>query len=131
MSDGASQALARGVPHSFYALADHSEVPRSTLHNRAHGRRSIEDKAISQQYLYPWEEAAFVKFLLQMSALGFPVRIKFIPELAFMATEKRRKEDRPPKLPVKNWAKAFEVCHPDKGEETRGAGLEPAREDHL
>ena len=56
MSDRASQALARGlpegVPHSFRALADYSDVPRSTLYARIHGRRSIEEKAVSQQYLY-------------------------------------------------------------------------------
>jgi hypothetical protein len=62
--DRASQVLAQsvpeGVPRSYSALADHSEVPRSTLH-RARGRRSIEEKAQSQRYLTPWEEGAVVK----------------------------------------------------------------------
>jgi len=81
MSDRTSQALAQGVPPGvlpYRALADHRGVPHTTLHHRARGRRSIEQKAESQQYLYPWEEKAFVKYLIQMSDLGHPVRIKYI-----------------------------------------------------
>ena len=47
--DKASQVLAHGVPpgvpKSYRALADHGDVPRSTLHHRARGRRSIEEEA--------------------------------------------------------------------------------------
>jgi hypothetical protein len=115
--DKASQVLAQGVPPdvrtSYRALADHGNVPSSTLHHRARGRRSIEEKAQSQQYLTPWEETALVNFLLQMSDLGQPVRIKFIPSLAFVATRQRPAADRPPKPPGKNWAKAFESRHPE------------------
>ena len=115
--DKASQVLAKGlppaVPTSYRALADHGEVPRSTLHARAQGRRSIEEKAQSQQYLSPWEEDALVKFLLQMSDLGQPVRIKFIPLLAFCVARKRSERARPLKPPNKNWARAFEKRHPD------------------
>jgi hypothetical protein len=50
--DRASQVLAQGVPpgvpRSYRALADHGNVPRSTLHHRARGRRSMEEKAQSQ-----------------------------------------------------------------------------------
>jgi hypothetical protein len=57
MSDRASQVLAHGVspgmPQSYRALADHGGVPHSTLHHRARGRRSREQKAESQQYLTP------------------------------------------------------------------------------
>lgn len=117
MSDRASQALAQGVPpgvpKSYRALADHRGVPRSTLHDRAHGQRSIEEKAASQQYLHPWEEEAVKKFVLQMSDLGQPVRIKHIPSLAFSITENRPEKDRPLKPPGKNWAKAFELRHPE------------------
>lgn len=66
--DKASQALAQGVPpgvcKSFRSLANHSEVARTTLQHRARGRRSIEEKAQSQHYLYSWEEKALVKFLV-------------------------------------------------------------------
>jgi hypothetical protein len=50
--DKASQVLAQGVPPgiraSYRALADHGKVPPSTLHHRARGRRSMEEKAQSQ-----------------------------------------------------------------------------------
>lgn len=69
--DRASQVLAQGVPvgmsKSYRALADHGGVPHSTLHHRARGRRSLEQKAESQQYLTLWEERALIKFLLQIS----------------------------------------------------------------
>ncbi|CZT11987.1 uncharacterized protein RAG0_15987 [Rhynchosporium agropyri] len=49
--DRASQVLAQGVPPgvpgSYRARADHSNVPRSILHYRARGRRSMEKKAQS------------------------------------------------------------------------------------
>ena len=55
--DRASQVLAQGVPpgvpKSYGALADRGNAPRSTLYHRARGRRSIEEKAQSQQYLIP------------------------------------------------------------------------------
>jgi hypothetical protein len=115
--DRASQVLAQGVPpgvpRSYRALADHSDVPRSTLHHRAHGRPSVEKKAQGQQYLKPWEEDVVVKFLLQMSDIGQPIRMKFIPSIAFIATRKRPVADRPLKPPGKNWAKALENRHPE------------------
>jgi hypothetical protein len=56
--DRASQVLAQGappgVPDLYRALADHSNVPCSTLHHRARGRRSIEEKAQSHQ-VYPFD----------------------------------------------------------------------------
>ena len=115
--DKASQALAQGVPpgvpNSYRALADHSHVARSTLHHRARGRRSMEEKAKSQQYLTPWEEDVVVKFMRQMALLGQPIRMKFIPAIAFSATRERPKADRPLKPPGKNWAKALENRHPE------------------
>jgi hypothetical protein len=73
----------------------------------------MQDKAQGQQYLTPWEESALVKFILQMADLGQPVRIKYIPSLAFVATHARPPTDRPLKPPGKNWAKAFEKRHPE------------------
>jgi hypothetical protein len=114
--DRASQVLAQGispgVPNSYRALADHGNVPHSTLHHCARGRRSREEKAQSQQYLTPLEEDVIVKFLLQMSDLGQPIRMKFIPSIAFSVTRKRPQADRPLKPPGRNWAKAFENRHP-------------------
>ncbi|KAM0703871.1 hypothetical protein Q7P35_008876 [Cladosporium inversicolor] len=115
--DRASKALAQGlpssVPRSYRALADHSNVPRSTLHDRARGQRSIEAKAQSQQYLTPYEERAMIDFILQMSALGTPVRIKYISSIAFTVARGRPEHDRPQKPPGKNWAKALEKRHPE------------------
>ena len=42
-----SQGLLPSVTVSYRALADHGNVPRSTLHSQARGRRSMEEKAQS------------------------------------------------------------------------------------
>ena len=115
--DKASQVLRDGVPAdvpaSYRALADHSGVPCSTLHHRAHGRQSREEKAQSQQYLTLAEEMAVATFVLQMSDLGYPVRMKYMPCIAYSATRHRPVSERPPKPPSKNWAKAFENRYPE------------------
>ena len=88
--DKASRVLAQPVlpslSESYRARADRSGVPYTTLHHRARGRRSIEEKAQSKQYLALYEEDALVYFLLQVSDLGQPVRIKYIHLLAFCVT---------------------------------------------
>jgi hypothetical protein len=43
----------------------------------------MEEKARGQQYLKPYEEDVVVKYLLQMSDLGQPIRMKFIPMADF------------------------------------------------
>jgi hypothetical protein len=101
------------VRRLYRTLAYHSGVARSTLHRRAHNGSSVQDKAQSQQYLKPWEESAFGKFISQISDLGRHVRIKYIPSLAFVATRGQPAKDKPPKPPGKNWAKAFEKRHPE------------------
>jgi hypothetical protein len=53
-----------------------------------------------------------VKYLLQMSDLGYPIRMKFIPSLAYSVTRHRPTAERPPKAPGRNWAKALEKRHP-------------------
>jgi hypothetical protein len=102
-----------GVPRSYRAIADHTGVTHSTLHHLAHGRRSIEEKAESQQYLTHYEEKAVVEFILQMAELGTPVQIKYIPALAFSSTRHRSLPDRPLKPPGKNWVKALEKRCPE------------------
>jgi hypothetical protein len=89
--DRASQVLAQGVPpsvpNSYRALADHhGNISYSTLCHRARGRPSREEKARGQQYLRPYEKEVIVKYLLQMSDLGYPIRMKFIPSLAYSVT---------------------------------------------
>jgi hypothetical protein len=111
--DRASQVLAQGVPpsvpKSYRALADHyGNISYSTLHHRARGRPSREEKAQGQQYLRLYEEEVIVKYLLQMSNLGYPIRIKFILLLAYSVTRHRLTTKRPLKAPSRNWAKALE-----------------------
>lgn len=113
--DRASQVLAQSLPpdvrRTYSTLAEYSDVPRSTLHHRAQGWRSKEAKSQSQQYSTPSEEKAVVKFLLQMSDFGQPVRIKYIPSLAFSVARHRLSADRPIKPSGENWARCFEKRH--------------------
>jgi hypothetical protein len=85
--DQASKVLAQRLcpdgPITYAALSEWSGVPLSTLHHRARGRRPREEKARGQQYLTPEEETALVTFLLMISDLGQPVRVKHILLLAF------------------------------------------------
>jgi hypothetical protein len=109
--DRASQALAEvisaGDSASYRAVSEKSSVPHSMLHRRKHGGASIELKAQSQQYLTPDKEKAIVRFLLLMSSLGHPVRIKYIPLLAFSIARRRSTAIKPIKLPGKNWAQVL------------------------
>jgi hypothetical protein len=115
--DRASQALAHESPanakKTYAAISERSDVPLTTLYHRDHGRRSREEHAQSQQYLTPDEETAMVRFLLLMSSLGRPVRIKYIPSLAFSVARERSATDTPIKPPGKNWPRAFEKRHPE------------------
>jgi hypothetical protein len=110
--DRASQVLAKGVPDgipkTYSALAVHGNVPFSTLHHRARGRRSREAKVQSQQYLTPCEENAVVEFLSHMTSIGQPARIKCEAAIAFSATRHRAGAERPQKPLGVNWAKALE-----------------------
>ncbi|KAF2816026.1 uncharacterized protein BDZ99DRAFT_376591 [Mytilinidion resinicola] len=69
--DPASQALAQNLPthvrRTYTALAECSNIPVS----------------YTTQYLTLSEEIAFVQHILRTAALGFPLRIKDIPLLAF------------------------------------------------
>ena len=93
MSDRASKALAEaslpGEPRTYDAISKWSGVPLSTLLYRAHGQRSREEKAKGQQYLTPSEEKALEKNLKLMADLGNPVRIKYLPALAFSIARQR------------------------------------------
>ncbi|KAF1938407.1 hypothetical protein EJ02DRAFT_354615, partial [Clathrospora elynae] len=68
-------------------------------------------KAQLQQYLTPEEGKAIAKILLLMSSLGHPVRVKFIPLLAFSIARPRSTAIKSIKPPGKNWAQAFEKRH--------------------
>ena len=114
--DAASKALADAPPNddrTWAARADSSGIAITTLYNRWRGRPSIQKKAEGQQYLTVEEEKALVAFLLLMSSFGQPVRIKYIPTLAFNIARRRSPASRPNKPPGKNWAQAFGRRHPE------------------
>jgi hypothetical protein len=123
--DRASQALALGVPpgvsRSIRALADYHNVPRTTVQHRKSGRPPPDEKAQSQQYLYPWEEKALVKFAVHQDALGHPIRIKYLRSIAFGLACRRVPADRPSKPPGKNWPQSFYKRHPDLTASKAGA----------
>jgi hypothetical protein len=111
MSDRASKALAEaslpGEPRTYDARSKRSGVPLTTLYYRNHGRCSKEEKAQGQQYLTPSEEKALEKYLKLMADLGNPMRIKYLPSLAFSITRRRSTTNKATKPPNKNWAQAF------------------------
>ena len=116
LMDRASQALVQGLPsdvrRTYSALAEHGDVPRSTVWYRDHGRPSKEEKAQRQQYLTPSEEKALEKYLTVMADLGNPVRIKCLPSLAFIIPRRRAATNRATKPPGKNWPRGFQKRHP-------------------
>jgi hypothetical protein len=87
MSDRASKALAEaflpGEPRTYNARSKRSGVPLTTLYYRDHRQRLREAKAEGQLYLTLLEEKALEKYLKLIANLGNPVRIKFLPALAF------------------------------------------------
>lgn len=117
MSDRASQILVQeypaGIPKSFRAVADHADVPRSTLQHRARGQRSIEDKAASQFYLRAAEEKALVNYVIHQDALGLSVRVKYLPSVASSLACKPCLANRLKKPPGKNWPQHFCKRHAD------------------
>jgi hypothetical protein len=90
------------------AQADPDAVPYHTRYYRKRGRPSRLEKAQGQQYLTPDEEKALALYLLLMTELGQPVRIKHIPTLAHsLARRRATATGRPKKPPGKNWARSF------------------------
>ena len=116
MSDRANKALIEASlprePQTYDAISKRTGVPSSTLFYRDHGRRSREEKAQGQQYLTPSEEKALEKYMKQMADLGNPVRIKYIPSLAFSVARRRSTANKATKPPHRNWAQAFQKRHP-------------------
>jgi hypothetical protein len=95
------QTLPAGVPDTYAARSEHSNVPVSTFVHHRNGQLSREEQAQRQQYLSREEEKALVQFLLLMSNLGYPVRIKFIRFLACSIARQRSKKTQPIKPPGK------------------------------
>jgi hypothetical protein len=100
--------LSRGIP-----LSERHQVPLATLWNRAHGRPSQADKANRQQYLNPSAEKAVVKYLLRMSENGYPIPVKQLCSMAFIARRCSFSTNETIKPPGKNWPTAFYKRHPE------------------
>jgi hypothetical protein len=83
--DPASVALDR-LGHSknntYNYLSSLSGVALSTLWHRNHGRDSIQQKAVQQQYLTSQEEIALVNHYKRSARNGFPLPVKFARLLA-------------------------------------------------
>jgi transposase len=109
----ASKVLAQvssDEPTTWAARAEARGLALSTYYHQQHGRPSKKDDAQLRQYLTVEEEKALVAFLLLMSSFGQPVRIKYVPTLAYNIA--RRRSSKPVKPPGKNWPRAFEKRHP-------------------
>ncbi|KAF1822599.1 uncharacterized protein K489DRAFT_370251 [Dissoconium aciculare CBS 342.82] len=82
MTDRATQVLdglqSGSAITSLQHAAETSGVPRTTLQHRARGRRSLLEKAQSQQYLRSSQEIASVRFLLQQDALGHKLDLRLL-----------------------------------------------------
>jgi Tc5 transposase DNA-binding domain len=95
------------------------QVPASTQWHREHGRRSTKAKAVSQKYLSPQEEEALKEFVLCSARNGYPVRVKYLPQLAQAIALQRCSRfqslgaDRIIRAPSKNWMQAFYARHPE------------------
>lgn len=124
--DRASQVLAQSlptdVPKTWAALSERGGVPLTTLYYRAHRRQSMQEKAQGQQYLAPEEEKALITFLLLMSDLGQPVRVKYISSLAFSIARQRSivSTDGPVKPPNKIGPERLRKVTPNSKREELG-----------
>jgi hypothetical protein len=111
--DSAYTAVAQMNPTDESQLqrpSEDKELPYHTRYYQQRGRRSMKEKAQSQQYLTPPEEEALVDFILRMGAAGTPICVKYIPGLVFciaLCIARRRTANRPSEPPKKNWPQAF------------------------
>lgn len=127
--DRASRALAQIVPsdvrRNYYSIAKRSDVPRSTVWYRDHGRPSREAKAQGQQYLTPLEEKALIDYLLRMASLGSTVRIKFFTFASLQHSPPAVHNKRDPQTAEQELASG--ICEAPPGaqaENKQGSGIE-------
>jgi DDE superfamily endonuclease len=122
-TDAASRVLSRSLrldkPQTYAALSEEGNVPLTTVWYRVHGRPSIDQKAVKQQYLTPQEEKALAEYLLRMSNNGFPILVKHVPSIAVVIVRQRSSIFQTPvsdvtlKPPGKKWCQLFLKCHPE------------------
>jgi hypothetical protein len=90
------------------ALAKEHGIPMTTLSHRLNGRATPRDRTGKQWYLTPSEEKALSRFMFQWSNQGNPIRVKFLPFLAFSIARQRPTTHLANKLLGRNWAQGFE-----------------------
>jgi DDE superfamily endonuclease len=124
--DAATVALDRfghSKQNTYAVLAGMTGAGASTIWYRKHGRPSIRQKAITQQYLTPLEERALVNYLLRSDKNGYPLPVKFARTLAHIIAIRRtgvfasrnayQELEDSIKPPGKNWPKAFHERWPE------------------
>ncbi|KAL5328181.1 hypothetical protein ACEPPN_001677 [Leptodophora sp. 'Broadleaf-Isolate-01'] len=111
----------KGKSNTYATLSELSGVPESTLWHRDHGRGTIKQRSIKQQYLTAQEEKALVGYILRMAKNGYPLPIKFVRTLALVIVRQRASsifqapssDPHDSQQPGKNWPQAFYKCHPE------------------
>ncbi|KAJ6203576.1 hypothetical protein PSV09DRAFT_1132540, partial [Bipolaris maydis] len=71
-----AQAIPFNPPTTRTSPLQDNAIPYHTRYYRKSGRPSMKEKAQGQQYLTPDEEKALIAYLLLISKLGQPARIK-------------------------------------------------------
>jgi hypothetical protein len=109
--------------NTYAVLAGMTGAGASTIWYRKRGRPSLQQKAITQQYLTPLEERALVNYLLRSDKNGYPLPVKFARTLAHIIAIRRagvfasrnayQELEALIKPPGKNWPKAFHERWPE------------------
>jgi hypothetical protein len=105
----AIKALQDGTILSQRKAALIYNVPRTTLQQRLHGRRSAKESQQSQQRLSVQEEDSIKRCITTMTSWGWPVNIRYLKSLAIGLLQ--AKEDYEPL--GQHWYKNFLTRHPD------------------
>ena len=138
-SDPATAVLNRfghSKENTYAHLSEKTGVASSTIWHRNHGRDSIQQKAINQQYLSFQEEKALADHFVRSARNGFPLPVGFAGLLAHVIAVARLSlwvargaEDEEIKPPGKNWPHAFYKRHPEIKAMTQKA-IDWQRHDH-
>jgi hypothetical protein len=75
--------------NTYAVLVGMTGAGTSTIWYRERERPSIQQKAITQQYLTPLEERALVNYLLRSDKNGYPLPVKFVHTLAHIIAIRR------------------------------------------
>ena len=122
----AIKALQDGTIPSQRKAAIIYNVPRTTLQQRFHGRRSAKESQQSQQRLSVQEEDSLKRCIITMASWGWPVSIKYLKSLTIGLLH--AKGDNEPL--GQHWYKNFLARHPDL-KATWSRSLDQSRKDAI